>query len=82
VDGAVEDADVPVAGVEVEVVAFAEQGEVVDGGGAAVEPGDDVVGLALDGWGVADDAAFVAGVEGAAHGAGDEALGGADVEGL
>jgi hypothetical protein len=27
------------------VVAFAEQGEVVDGGGAAVEPGDDVVGL-------------------------------------
>ena len=42
-DGAVEDLDVPVAGVEVEVMALAEQGEVGDGGRSAVEPGDDVV---------------------------------------
>src|SRR5215217_1389707 len=81
-DNAVEDSDVPVAGVQVQVVPFAEQGQVGDGGGAAVEPGDDVVGFALDGWGAADDAAFVAGVEGSAHGARDQALTGADVQWL
>jgi hypothetical protein len=39
VDLAVGDGDGPFAGVEVEVVAAAEQGEVVDGGVAAVDPG-------------------------------------------
>ena len=41
-----------------------------------------MVGVAEDGWGSADDAASVAGVQGAAHGAGDEALVAADVEGF
>jgi hypothetical protein len=43
---------------------------------------DQVVGFALDGWGAADDAAAVAGVQGEPHGGGDETFGGADVQGL
>src|SRR3954452_468272 len=81
-DYAVEDSDEPVAGVQVQVVPFAEQGQVGDGGWAAVQPGDNVVRFALDGWGAADHAAFVAGVEGSAHGARDQALTGADVQWL
>src|SRR5690242_1512071 len=69
VDFAVGDGDGPVACVEVDVVTAAEQGEVGDLGFAAVDPGDQVVRVALDWWGTAHYAAAVAGVEGAAHGA-------------
>src|SRR4051812_36178625 len=70
VDLAVGDGDGPVACVEVDVVTAAEQDEVGDLGFAAVDPRDEVVGVALDRWGAAHYAAAVAGVEGAAHGAG------------
>jgi hypothetical protein len=70
-DCAVDDGDGPVAVVEFDVVATAEQGEVCDGGGTAAEPGDQVVGVALDRRSSADHAAAVAGVEGATHPAGD-----------
>src|SRR4051794_29576505 len=82
VDFAVGDGDGPVAVVQVGVVAAAEQGEVVDFGVAAVDPGDEVVCVAHDWRRVADDAAAVAGVQGAAHRAGDEAFAAADVEGF
>ena len=82
VDDAVGDGDGPVAVVEVGVVAAAEEGEVVDRGDAAADPGLQVVGVALDGRGSAHDTALVAGVQGAAHSGGDEALGAADVEGF
>jgi hypothetical protein len=52
----------------------------MDRGNAAVDPGGEVVGVADDGWGCADDAAFVAGVEGAAQCSGDESLAASDVE--
>jgi hypothetical protein len=39
-----------------------------------------MVGVAVDRRSPADDAPFVAGVEGAAHGSGDEALAASDVE--
>ena len=82
VDGAVGDVDGPVAGVQVAVTPFAEQDEVGDLGFAAVDPRLHVVGVAVDGWGAAADAALVAGDEGFADRAGREPDGGADVEGL
>ncbi|GAA3084304.1 hypothetical protein GCM10010530_07830 [Kribbella aluminosa] len=70
------------AGVEVGVVPAAEQDEVCQGCRAAVYPGDQMVCVAHD-WGCcADDAAAVAGVQGAADGFGDEAFAAADVEGF
>ena len=76
---AVDDGDLPVAGVEVAVVTAAEQNEVVYGGFAAVDPGFEVVSVAADRWCAADYATFVAVVEGFAHAGGDEADGAADV---
>ncbi len=46
-DGAVGDGDGVVAFVDGVVVAGAEEGEVVEAGGAAVDPVDDVVGVEL-----------------------------------
>ena len=66
VDDALGDGDCPLAGVDGAVVEGAEQGEVVEAGGSSVGPVDEVVGVAHPGWGVADDAAFVAFVEGSA----------------
>ena len=45
VDDAAGDADMPVAAVDVGVVAAAQQGQVVDLGVAAVDPGDQVMGV-------------------------------------
>ena len=82
VDLAVGDGDGPVAVVQVDVVAAAQQAQVVHGGGAAVDPGLQVVGVALHRRRTAHDAAFVAGVQGAAHRAGDEPLGPPDIQRL
>ena len=81
-DDAVDDPDVPVAGVQVAVASLAEEHQVGDLGFASVDPADDVVGVAVDGWGAAADAAFVSGDQGFAHGSGGESDGGADVDGL
>ncbi|WP_238151330.1 hypothetical protein, partial [Kribbella sindirgiensis] len=59
--------------VQVGVVAATDQGEVLDLGFTAVDPGDQVMCVAHDRWRVADHAAAVAGVQGAADGLGDEA---------
>jgi hypothetical protein len=72
----------PVALVDVDVVAFAEEGEVGEGGFAAVGPVGDVVGFAHGWWGVADQAALISDVEGVADGGGDEAVFGAYVQGF
>src|SRR6266496_2104104 len=53
-------------------VPLAEQDQVGDAGFAAVDPMHQVVGFALDGWGAADDAAAVAGVQRQPHRAGDQ----------
>src|SRR5215216_4072493 len=82
VDDAVDDLDGPVAGVQVDVVPATDQHQIPDRGHAAVEPRCQVVGVAVDGWGAADHAALVAGVQGAPDRAGDESFGAADVEGF
>ena len=66
------------------MVGAAEHDQVVDAGGAAVFPLDDVVDLAPAGWSVASGvgAAVVAGGDGAADVGRDRALGPADVEGF
>jgi hypothetical protein len=80
VDDTVGDRDGPVPGVQVDVMAAAEQDEVMDCGRAAVDPGVEVVGVAVDGWCSADDAAFVASIQGTAHRPGDQAFRAADIE--
>jgi hypothetical protein len=65
--------------VEVHVVSAAEQSQVADRGHTSVDPAVKMVGVTLDRWSSADDAAFVAGVQGAAHRAGDQSFGAADV---
>ena len=80
VDFAVRDDDGPVAGVQVDVVSAAEQDQVRDLGFAAVDPGDQVVGVALDWWCAADDAPLVARVQRASHCARDQPFGATDVE--
>jgi hypothetical protein len=74
----VDDGDDPVAVVEGPVVGSAEENEVVDGCFAAVDPGLEMVGVTVDGWGAAHDAALVADVQGAAHRSRHQALGPAD----
>src|SRR6266496_6461565 len=61
-------------------VPAADQDQVPDRGGAAVEPGPQVVGVAVAGRGAADDAALVAGIQRAPHRPGDQSFGAADVE--
>ena len=81
-DFAVGDGDGPVAVVQVGVVAATDQDEILDLGLTAVDPGDQVMRVADDRRGSADDAAAVAGVQGAAHRAGDQAFAAADIEGF
>ena len=81
-DGAVGDGDGVVAFVDGVVVAAAEQGEVVEAGGAAVDPVDDVVGVAVRRRRLTDDATLVTLDQGAAHRPVDEALLGTDIQGL
>jgi hypothetical protein len=76
------DGDGPLAVVDVGVVSAADEREIRDCGGAAVDPGDQVVCVAHDRWGSADYAAAVAGVQCATHSAGDEAFAASDVERL
>jgi hypothetical protein len=66
------------------VVVAAEQGEVVEGGVAAVGPVGEVVGVAHQGWAGAagEGAVLVAGHEGGPQGGGDQAVGAAEVEDL
>ena len=82
VDDTVDDFDVPVAGVQVEVVALAEQDQVRDARRASVDPMHQMMGFALDRWGAADHAAVVASVQREPHRRGDEPFGGAHVEWL
>ena len=78
------EADLPGGVVEDAVVFAAEQDEVVEVGGAAVGPVDDVVGVAHDRWAGAagEGAVSVAGDQGAPQGGGDQSVGAADVEDL
>jgi len=87
-DAVVAESDLPAVGVGVvagfddAVVVGADECQILKRGVAACPPGDQVVGVAADGWGVAagEDAALVALFEGCADGWGDEALGASDVE--
>ncbi len=78
----VDDVDVPVAGVQVDVVSLAEQDQVRDARRASVDPMHQVVGFALNGWSAADHAAAVASVQREPHRCGDETFGGTDVQWL
>jgi hypothetical protein len=72
-----------VAVVDLGVMAFAEQAEVGQVGGSVEDPFEDLVGVAppVRGLAAGEGAAAVAGVEGAALGGGDQALGAAEVGG-
>ena len=71
-----------VAGFDDAVVVGADECQILKRGVAACPPGDEVVGVAADGWGVAagEDASGVSLFEGCADGWGDEALGASDVQ--
>jgi len=70
--------------VDESVVVAAEEGEVVQAGGAAVGPVVEVVGVAHEWWAGAcgEGAVLVAGDQGAPEGGGDQAVQAADVEDL
>jgi hypothetical protein len=82
VDLVVDDGDGPVAVVQGVVIDPAQQHQVGEAGHAAVEPADDVVGVAVDRWRMADHAALVAPVQGVPQAVGDEPELAPDVEGL
>ena len=75
--------DVPAAFVDGAVVVAAEEEAVGEVGLAALGPGDEVVGVGVDGWAVAagESASAIAGGEGAALGGGVDADFAAEVEG-
>jgi hypothetical protein len=78
------DPDLPRCGVDDRVVMAAEQDEVVQGGGAAVDPVHDVVGVAGDRWAGAagEGAVSVAGDQRQPEAVGDQPGGAAGVEDL
>ncbi|MEU8227453.1 hypothetical protein, partial [Kribbella sp. NPDC048915] len=73
-DLAVDDGDVPAAGVQVDVMATAQQRQVRDLGRAAVQPGDQMVGVAHDRRRPTHDTTPVTGVQRMPHRLGDQPL--------
>ncbi len=76
--------DLPGSGVDEAVVVAAQEQQVVEAGGSVVDPVDDVVGVAHQGWASTsrEAAVLVAGDEGFPDRGGDEPAEPADVEDL